>query len=154
GCEIDPPGNHSGIELALCSASSTSTRAGTILIENSWLHDTGEPFQPLSPVTYVLTGDSFLGTAYVIDVNAGVLAQTTVVNSLFANNAGLSTEAPSVHHHNAFFSTGGDFGASPGDVTTNPLLDTTSSPPSLMPGSPCKGAADPATSSDHDYWGL
>jgi hypothetical protein len=144
----------------------------TLSVQNSYLHDaengiamtTGE--DP-GNTTLTLINNTFAhisGTAVstpagCVDTEVCPDPAVTYFNDLFVDNGvavNLGINNTTSFGDNAFFGNTTNYAgtAVPGTgyVTTDPLLDT-ATPPGLLAGSPCRGAADPTHAPALDFWG-
>jgi hypothetical protein len=64
---------------------------------------------------------------------------------------------PSDWGYNALYSNTTNYAANAtagmGTTESDPMLDTSTTPPGLLSGSPCRGAANPSVAPAHDFWG-
>jgi hypothetical protein len=105
-----------------------------------------------------LTSGLTVGTSNIMPVNVTIDACHLIVQ----NGTGVDMEPgsamPTINHgNNALFgNTANYYGMAvdgPGYVKSDPLLDTTVTPPRLGQGSPARGAADPGHAPAKDFWG-
>jgi hypothetical protein len=95
-----------------------------------------------------------------VSINAGGASVTaTIYNNILDNNgAGITVSgATGSYGYNSLYDNGSAYGGSwqgqASDILTDPMLDATSDPPSLLAGSPCLGAGDPTHTPAHDFYG-
>jgi hypothetical protein len=78
-------------------------------------------------------------------------------NLLIDNTTGILEYAPADVGYNALYGNTTNYSGSatdgPGYVKTDPLLDTSTSPPGLLPGSPCRGTGDAMVAPSTDFYG-
>ncbi len=168
GCDIAPTKGYSGISIT-----DSAYGSWTISVVNSWIHDGKVGIDLLHNVPTTKTpplkiiNDTFTGNDTAIQTTrtgiggTGTVSLTYVNDIIVKNTVGVNINTGTVtftHRNNAFFGNTTNYSgaASPGTdyVTTDPLLNELSSPPSLKVGSPCRGAADPLIAPDTDFWGL
>lgn len=147
-----------------------------VTLQNAYIHDSGFG---LAFVPGYMNGIEYNGPAY-CDVN--VLNDTferddngvsnsifcsdpspagpglTCFNNLLVDNTTALALGPSdVSGYEALYGNTTNFAlsatAGPGTIESNPLLDTSTTPPGLLAGSPCRGAANAAVAPNHDFWG-
>ena len=134
------------------------------ILQNSYLHDSGigaEFASQLSSPTasFTVVNNTFVGNQdglYLSDEDLTVtLFNNILVGSMLAYESSVSVPAAS-SGDNAYFDDTtnyeGQADAGTGDVTANPLLDT-STPPGLKVGSPCRGTGNASQAPSTDYWG-
>src|SRR5262249_12691197 len=137
-------------------------------IQNSFIHNSsvgvffalpsGAGCTGSAAPSFALINDTILGNIDGIHVDSPDIRYFN--NIIDGNTLGvdiLSAVAPGAFGNNAPFDNGTDSsgaaGPGAGYVTADPLLDMSTSPPGLLPGSPARGAALPAQATTHDYWG-
>src|SRR5262249_23612218 len=79
-------------------------------------------------------------------------------NLLIGNGVGIALSAPvATFGNNALYNNVNNYDGvatdGAGYVKTDPLLDTSTTPPGLLSGSPGLGAGDSTKGSPHDFWG-
>jgi hypothetical protein len=162
---VDVAGN--GPTMMLVEIEQSWPGAGiTLLMQNSYLHDGDYGFSFRSsefqqtPTSLTLLNNTFVNNGYAVEIDPG--SRTVPVNAVIYNNvlypniydyalykSNLSLQSG----YNSLFESDAGLGSGPGDVTTDPMLDNSSKPPGLLPGSPCLGAGDPTHAPKYDYWG-
>jgi hypothetical protein len=153
GCDISGPVGRVGVSVNVC-ASSAPAMPSTVVIENSWLHDSSSAISSNAPYPMRVLGNTIANCQ--LGINGTSQASLLIANNIFDNDvtafdADLSGQF-GARHNNALFQITNPRPLQPGDVTADPQLDSSSTPPSLKPTSPCIGAGDPALGPDHDYW--
>jgi hypothetical protein len=133
-----------------------------------------------APTTSIIfTNDTVTNNQYGIylqgtgSTSAYLTGNVTIENTLFSSNSVAAIRAPDssftvggdyfpgiwAYDHNAFFGNGATYviphepTTGSGDVTTDPQLDTGTSPPTPNVGSPLKGTADSAVLPALDFFG-
>jgi hypothetical protein len=166
GCDIQPTKGYSGVYLT-----DTTYGAWNLNVSNSWIHDGKvgvDVFHNLGPgttPTVKVLNDTFTGNDTAIQATrtgsgTGAVSLTYVNDLVVKNGVGINFNGGTTftHRNNAFFGNTTNYGgaATPGAgyVTTDPLMNELSTPPSLKPGSPCRGAADPILAPTVDFWGV
>lgn len=151
-----------------------------MLVQNSYLHDAfaGAAFKLTSSKPFTigdaltLENNTIMRTGTGLYVPPEVMFDTTTTtpliaayNNLFVDNgvavgfmdSGSGYPPNYASGNDLFFGNTTNFSGpakdGSGDVKTDPLLDGSSTPPTLKAGSSAKGAGDPAHAPDHDYWG-
>lgn len=168
-----------GVDLSsgsnTAAAMSISQGYGTfsLTMENSYIHDSDYGVQYTSQnestanPSLTFLNNTFENNATALATPEGcvddqVCGAPTVsyYNNLFVDNTlAIDTEMNDVitEGNNALFgnttSYAGIAVAGSGYVTADPLLDTSTTPPGLKVGSPCRGAGNAAHTSPHDFWG-
>jgi hypothetical protein len=130
---------HAGPNGLLYTVGSGGSPTATLLAENDIFEDNGS--------------DGVLINA------SGASVTATIYNNIFDNNgAGITVSgATGSYGYNALYDNGSAYGGSwqgqASDILSDPMLDATTDPPSLLAGSPCLGAGDPAHAPSHDFYG-
>jgi hypothetical protein len=145
----------------------------SITVENSYIHDSGSGVYFTNSTESTATASlAFLDNTF---ENAGTALSTpegcvdlevcgqpsvSYYNNLFIDNTlAVDTQTNEVvaDGNNALFANTTNYGGIAADgsgyVKSDPLLDTSTTPPGLKTGSPCRGAGDPSHASTHDFWG-
>ena len=159
---VDASGQGTAIDL--------DGNASKVTVQNSYIHDsTAGVILYSRGDTQTLLNNTFVnaGSALRLDCtysgNPEVVA-LTYENNLFVNNAvavSLDThctmDVPPLFASNGYYGNTANFAGTAvegtGDVKTNPLLQTTVSPPTLGAGSPAIGAGIKSVAPATDYWG-
>jgi hypothetical protein len=140
----------------------TSGLATTLNVANCYIHgaqsglviDGFEEIATLNVINNTFVGD---GTAINLVVESTGTVTASLFNNLLVDNgvAIALTYAADVGN-NALYGNTTNYGGVATDgsdyVKKNPLLDT-STPPGLLPGSPCRGAADATQAPANDFYG-
>ena len=157
-----------GLELGTSLVQLPSNGAITFVLENSYV--TGQfattpgEFGPSSG-SIALLDNTFVGpgVAQGIAMSFGGAGTTTLQyfnNIVTSFDIGIDiqgTFGTTTSGYNALYDLTTRYAGSavvgPGYVLTNPMLDTSTTPPGLLPGSPCLGAGDATHAPATDFWG-
>jgi hypothetical protein len=142
-------------------------------VENSYIHDSlygldytvGEV--PFGTASLTLLNNTFERDTTAVSIPEGcvdleVCSQPSITSfdNIFASNGvAIETQANDVvtDGSNALFGNTANYAglatAGAGYVTANPVFDTSTTPPGLLAGSPCRGAANATYATTHDFWG-
>jgi hypothetical protein len=139
-----------------------------LTLQNSYVHDSvaGVVVDP-SLSTYTIVNNTFVNAGSAIEIGLHTddsVRMLTYENNLFVNgqlavsiNPASGMVNPPAFGHNGFFGNMTNFGGAAvdgaGDVKADPLLQTSTTPPSLGAGSPARGAGDASVAPTTDYWG-
>jgi hypothetical protein len=175
--EVDISGGTSGTAFTLLdnSPAAPGNPIPSVSITNSYIHDSKTGIQvtwgnrgTLDPggdgLTATFTNNTFENDATSVSVSVTadssdtpVIAQSFTNNLFVGNGLALDLTQAGSEGNNAYYSNTtnlmGMAAPATGDVEANPLLDMSTTPPGLLAGSPCRGAANPATATSHDFWG-
>jgi hypothetical protein len=135
-----------------------------LAVRNSYVHDTmgWGIYAMYSVPSFTIDNNTFegCGTAFEILSPAAATTSLELFNNLFTGN-GMAIKLTQISDlsqgNNAVYANTTNYGGTAvpgaGYVTTDPKLDTTTSPPGLLAGSPCRGAGDGAHAPSTDFWG-
>jgi hypothetical protein len=158
--------------INVMASASTATFPATVnlFVRNCYVHGGGITFSNYIPpgpqfpesMNATLLNNTIVGSVDGISFAPPLGGSISYFNNLIdGNTTGVSismgTSLQITQGNNAYFSNGTNFGgiatAGPGDVQSDPLLDTSTTPPGLLPGSPARGAGDPSQAPTTDFWG-
>ncbi len=150
----------------------------TVLVQNSYVHDSTVGIESYligcvsgqlgctgaATASVTVKDSTFTNNATAIDVSIDTLGlaggEAYLYNDIFVGNTtgiNIGTGWGEVGANNALSGNTANYAGAaapgPGYVTSNPLLDTSTTPPGLLPGSPCIGAGDASHAPATDYFG-
>jgi hypothetical protein len=142
-----------------------SSGQATVRIVNSYFHGTGYTLRGTTSTSSGGTlalhfiGNTVIGGVVGVDLQNAVTA--TISNSLFTGTSSFAMQWTSsanvTRTNNALWSNATNYGGLASDganyLKLDCMLDMAPRIPTLRPGSPCRNAADPSVSSDHDFHG-
>jgi hypothetical protein len=143
--------------------------SATILIQNSYIHDSGGiqiganfSWGDGLSISTTMLNNTFVNNSTAINDTSeaccGWSVTSAYYNNVFLDNTlALSLAALGSVGNNAFYGNTNNYGGAAtdgsGTIKTDPKLDTSTTPPGLLAGSPLRGAADASHAPTHDYWG-
>jgi hypothetical protein len=161
---VDAAGDPGGAP-AIQVGESSSTVALTLTVQNSYVHHAqdGVSFDWRSErgTHVILDNDTFEndGTAiHLPSTGSSTFALEYFNDLVVGNSVGIDVGSTTAQFgDNALFANHSDYGGGAGDgpgyVKTDPLLDKSTTPPRLLPGSPCRAAGSAAHAPATDFWG-
>jgi hypothetical protein len=166
GAEIVGSSNNSGLSFSQWGGTSL-----TASIESSYFHSSawglfysgpGASSSATTTTSITVENNTFSGISNAaFDVtSSGPSPSFANFNNLFVNNQiaiVLDTMTGTTQGNNALFGNTTNYAGAAREgqhyVKSDPLLDTSTAPPSLRTGSPCRGAGDASHASPRDFWG-
>jgi hypothetical protein len=160
GVDVSSASTGGGIELF------TESVDTVITVESSYIHGGSfgvngyiYPADGVGAATIVLLNNTFENNATAIDFDSyvGSTLSVSLYNNLFVDNGvAIALTYAAIVGNNALYGNTTNYAGvatdGPGYVKANPLLDT-STPPGLLPGSPCRGAGNAAHAPTDDFYG-
>jgi hypothetical protein len=136
----------------------------TLLVQNSYVHGAGTGVmvsaQPSTTGHVSFVNDTFTDDGTALDLTLAPGLPLSFFNNLITRNTlGVTFPQPAdaTDGNNALFGNTNNYGGSAADgagyVKSDPMLDSSTTPPGLEAASPCRGAGDAAHAPATDFWG-